>query len=39
MFDVSYNGKTLKVYKTGRVIFKNAGDRKEVEKTLKKILE
>ncbi len=38
MFDVSYEGKTLKVYRTGRVIFKNAKNRGEVEKTLEKIL-
>lgn len=38
MFDVSYEGKLLKVYRTGRLVFKNAKNRKDVENTLVKIL-
>lgn len=39
MFDVSYEGKVLKVYKTGRLVFEGARGREEVEEVLRKILD
>ncbi len=38
MLDVLYEGKLLKVYRAGRLIFKNAKNKKDVEETLAKIL-